>query len=69
MLAPRVRNTTSELKGPREALKSLDLNSKSKAEMAEWMEEARLDAILGSCMLSLQSVKSGVRCFLAFAGM
>ena len=38
------------------------------SEKRRWLEEARLDAILGSCPYSLASVKSGLRCYLAFAG-
>ena len=67
MLAPRNRNTTAEKRGPRDALSSLDLSHKSRAEVAMWLEEARLDALLGGCRLSMKSLKSGVRCYMAFA--
>ena len=68
LLEPRAANTTSAGHGPMAALESLDLSALSESAMAEWLETARLDAILGSCRLSLKSVKSGVRCFMAFAG-
>ena len=33
----------------------------------KWLADARMEAILGSFCASLASVKSGVRCYLAFA--
>ena len=68
MLAPRARNTTSAGRGPREALSALDFGGMKPSEVKAWTEEARMDAILGSCRLSIKSVKSGVRCYVAFAG-
>jgi hypothetical protein len=53
-------------KGPRKALKDFALSHKSAAERVAWLEQARVDAILGSCRGSLASVKSGVRCYIAF---
>ena len=67
VLAPRARNMTSAGRGPREALSALDFNNKTHVEVKAWAEEARLDAILGSCRLSMKSVKSGMRCYVAFA--
>ena len=37
------------------------------ASRMKWVEEARIQAIIGSCRGSLKSVKSGIRCFLGFA--
>ena len=53
--------------GPRDALKRVMSTVKSEAEKNAYMQGARLDAILGSCLASLPSVRSGVRCYLAFA--
>jgi len=51
-----------------QALKQLDLRDRTQTEIDVWMEEARVDAIIGSCALSLPSVKSGTRCYMAFVG-
>ena len=51
--------------GPRGALRTLEDDGQS---MSEWMQEARLNAIFGSCQLSIKSVKSGIRCYIAFVG-
>ena len=67
-LGPRERNRTSEDAGPRAALKRLNLHAMSDAEIAVWRENARIDAILGSCRLSLPSVWSGIRHWMAFIG-
>ena len=53
--------------GPRDALKRVMSTVKSEAEKNAYMQGARLDAILGSCLASMPSVRSGVRCYLAFA--
>ena len=54
--------------GPRAALESLEIEGMSTAQRLSWMEQARVNAILGSCRLSLKSVQSGFRAFRAFAG-
>jgi len=51
-----------------QALKQLDLRGQTQSEIDLWMEEARIDAILGSCSRSLPCVRSGARCFMAFVG-
>ena len=61
-------NTTSKGLGPRAVLKTLDFSTKSLHEINRWREESRIAAITGSCSRSLQSVSSGVRCYMAFAG-
>jgi len=33
-----------------------------------WIEEARLDAILGGMKLSMSYLRSGLRCYVAFVG-
>ena len=67
-LGPRARNCTSEEAGPRAALRRLNLHAMSQAEIGVWRENARIDAILGSCRLSLPSVRSGIRHWMAFIG-
>ena len=62
-------DSTSKGRGPRAALDSLELPSMSVQQRQAWIEEARVKAILGSCSRSMASVRSGVRCYLAFAGM
>ena len=68
MRAPRPANTAAAGVGPRAALRTLALDKRGSIDIAEWLEEARLDAILGGCKLSLPSWRSGVRCYLAFTG-
>ena len=36
------------------------------SQRTAWIEEARLDAILGGLRLSIPSLRSGLRCYLAF---
>ena len=69
ILADRPRNTTAERAGPRAALKRLHLEDLSQRERAVWYENARVDAILSPCRLSLPSIRSGIRCWFAFIGM
>ena len=54
--------------GPRAALKKLRFHEKSPSEKVLWIEDARMSSILGSCQLSLPSVMSGLRCWVAFVG-
>ena len=62
-------DSTSKGRGPRASLDSLELPSMSVQQRQAWIEEARVKAILGSCSRSMASVRSSVRCYLAFAGM
>ena len=55
-------------KGPREALRELQLGNLNDEERHEWVEGARLDAILGGMRLSMPSVRAGLRCYIAFVG-
>ena len=59
---------TSEGRGPRAALMALNLCDKSESEKKAWQEESRVLAVVDSCKLSMASVRSGVRCYLEFAG-
>jgi len=54
--------------GPRKTLLRLNLDGMTPDERSAWVEEARVEAVLGSCKLSLKSLRSGYRCYLAFAG-
>ena len=53
--------------GPMKSIKRLQLEMVSDVDRIRWLEEARLEAILGCCSHSIKSVKSGIRCYLAFA--
>ena len=68
MLQVRDVNVVSKGLGPRAALTHANLAARTGPEKEAWLEESRIDAIIGSCSLSLKSVRSGVRCYMAFAG-
>jgi hypothetical protein len=53
--------------GPRSTISALELTLHSQAEKSKWCSQARVNAIIGSCSRSLPSVKSGCRCYFAFA--
>ena len=55
-------------KGPREAFTDTRLRVLSSQAKAKWMEESRLDAILGGCARSMKSWRSGCRCYVSFVG-
>lgn len=67
-LEDRPRNVTAAHAGPRAALQRLDLSGLSRAGRDRWAESARVDAILGSCRLTMKSVRSGMKCWIAFIG-
>ena len=67
LLQDRAVLTEAEGLGPRGALKRVMATVKSEEEKSAFVQRARLDAILGSCLASMPSVRSGVRCYLAFA--
>ena len=54
--------------GPRAAIRKLHQKEMSLQEKLDFVEQARLDALLGACRLSLHSWKSGVKCYIAFIG-
>ena len=54
--------------GPRAALRELQCAELTDSGRTAWMEQARLAAVLGSCRLSIESVKSGLRAYVAFVG-
>lgn len=53
--------------GPRAAVSKLSSHL-ANTQTSVWMESARLQAILGSCARSLPSLRSGISCYIAFAG-
>ena len=63
-----VEDHGSKLRGPRANLELANLSSMRPQEKALWFECARVKAILGSNARVLPSVKSGIRCYLNFAG-
>ena len=64
----RLKNPEIPIGGPRAACENLELTGMSDELRLQWLEDARVNAILGSCKLSLKSVQSGWRAFRAFAG-
>ena len=53
--------------GPRSFIDVLSADLDTEVKREKWLANARVAAILGSCSLSLPSVRSGCRCYLAFA--
>jgi len=53
--------------GPMQSIKKVHAALGTEAARLQWLADARMEAILGSCSASLKSVKSGIRCYLAFA--
>ena len=54
--------------GPRATLCALSKENLSIDDWEVWAQGARVQAILGSCRLSIRSVVSGFRCYVAFCG-
>ena len=54
--------------GPSGGIAATNFRCMSTSEKAQWVENARVRSILGASMRTLSSVKSGVRCYFAFAG-
>ena len=68
LLGPRPPCADAVGLGPTMTLRRLSLKDKSEEEKCIWLEEARISAIIGSCALSLKSVRSGINCYTAFIG-
>ena len=60
-------NETALGLGPVAALKNLCLETMTNDERVAWLESSRIDAVLGSCRLSVKFVRSGYRCYVGFA--
>ena len=54
--------------GPRLAVKRLQNVLENESDRALWIEEARVAALLGGCRRSLNSFRSGLRCWMEYAG-
>jgi hypothetical protein len=67
-MAARPQNRAGALSGPRAALRKTLLSNCSQEERAAWVEKARLDALLGGMSRSMTSLRSGLRCYIAFVG-
>ena len=61
-------NLSADGNGPMVAMKRQEMGAMSNAQRAQWMEKARLDALLGGTRFSLNSLRSGLRCYIAFVG-
>ncbi len=64
----RLKRATAVGVGPRAALKKAALQNMSRGERKMWIEEARLDALLGNRTATLKALRSGVCCYMTFAG-
>lgn len=62
------KNTAAAASGPMLALTKANFGYMSEAQRLAWAEKARLDALLGGMRLSLPSLRSGLRCYVAFVG-
>ncbi len=60
-------NETALGRGPRAAIKFANFANMSEHERIVWLETSRLDSVLGSCRLSIKFMRSGYRCYAAFA--
>ena len=63
-----VVNEASAGRGPRSAMQVLQLEGLDQAGMTAWMEEARMKAILSNQEQTLKSLRSGLKCYVQFAG-
>ena len=57
LAAPRVPATQAVGRGPQAALKVWQSERRSVGQTRTWLEEARMEAVLGSCRRSLPSVR------------
>ena len=55
-------------RGPRAALKELQQVMPRENDRKLWVEQARVEAVLGSCPRSLKSLRSGLSAYIAFVG-
>ena len=68
LVMPKCSRTEIVGQGPKAANAHMRFDKMKPGEKLDWLEEARVMAILGSCSRTMPSLRSGVRCFLAFAG-
>ena len=55
-------------RGPRAALLAAGINGMNASGKERWIEDARLEALLGNCKSTLTSFRSGVKCYIDFVG-
>ena len=60
--------SSSTMKGPKAAMDEANFSAMSSREKSKWVDDARIMAILGASARTLPSMRSGIRCYLAFAG-
>ena len=53
--------------GPLMSIERLASELQSDVARVKWIEQARVEAIVGGCRASLRSVQSGIRCYVTFA--
>ena len=61
-------NTVTVRRGPMAAIDATNSKVVTERDRCEFLEVSRLSAILGSCARSHKSVRSGIRCWMAFVG-
>ena len=61
------RNSSGTRLGPMRTIDMLEASLQSESDRANWVARARIDALTTGCKDSWGSVKSGIRCYLAFA--
>ena len=66
LLKTRPRNNLAEHCGPRAALRKLAAGLGSHSEKQAYIQQASLDAILGACPKTMDSLKCGIRCYEAY---
>jgi hypothetical protein len=67
MLEARPKNNLAEGCGPRGALRKVVEGLESEFDKQAFVQKAALDAILGACPKSMNSVRCGIRCYVAYA--
>ena len=55
-------------RGPRAALLAAGIIGMNASGKERWIEDARLEALLGNCKSTLTSFRSGVKCYIDFVG-
>ena len=64
---PASRSREIATSGPRASIAASRFDRMSKHEKVIWAQNARIQSVLGACARTLPSVRSGLRCYLAFA--
>ena len=67
MLEKRPKNDLAVGCGPRAALRKVVDRLDCQSDKCAFVEQAALDAILGACPKSMDSVRCGIRCYVAYA--